>query len=52
MLRRNFVKSTLGLAGAAIAAGDAFATAPMAKTSLSSNMLPTSGCSRTAPERT
>ena len=31
MLRRNFVKSSLGLAGAAIAAGDAFATAPTAK---------------------
>lgn len=31
MLRRNFVKSTLGLAGAAVAAGDAFASAPQAK---------------------
>nr|WP_295932307.1 TIM barrel protein [uncultured Dyadobacter sp.] len=31
MLRRNFVKSSLGLAGAAIATGDAFATAPAAK---------------------
>ncbi|HEV7348987.1 hydroxypyruvate isomerase family protein [Telluribacter sp.] len=33
MLRRNFVKSTLGLAGAAVAAGDAFAAAnaPLAK---------------------
>lgn len=31
MLRRNFVKSSLGLAGAAIATGEAFATAPMAK---------------------
>jgi hydroxypyruvate isomerase len=32
MLRRNFVKSTLGLAGAAVAAGDAFAAhQPLAK---------------------
>jgi hydroxypyruvate isomerase len=33
MLRRNFVKSTLGVAGAALAAGDAFArqAAPLAK---------------------
>ncbi|MEO6283112.1 MAG: TIM barrel protein [Dyadobacter sp.] len=31
MLRRNFVKSSLGLAGAAIASGEAFATAPLAK---------------------
>jgi hydroxypyruvate isomerase len=31
MLRRNFVKSSLGLAGAAIATGEAFATAPTAK---------------------
>ena len=33
MLRRNFVKSTMGLAGAAIVAGDAFAnqSAPLAK---------------------
>ncbi|TLU98917.1 hydroxypyruvate isomerase family protein [Dyadobacter luticola] len=33
MLRRNFVKSTLGIAGAAVAAGDAFAaqSAPFAK---------------------
>ncbi|WAC10188.1 hydroxypyruvate isomerase family protein [Dyadobacter pollutisoli] len=31
MLRRNFVKSSLGLAGAAIASGEAFATAPFAK---------------------
>jgi hydroxypyruvate isomerase len=32
MLRRNFVKSTLGLAGAALAAGDSFgAAAPLAK---------------------
>ncbi|GAB3174361.1 hydroxypyruvate isomerase family protein [Telluribacter humicola] len=31
MLRRNFVKSTLGLAGAAVAAGDALASAPLAK---------------------
>jgi len=31
MLRRNFVKSSLGMAGAAIAAGEAFGTAPMAK---------------------
>ncbi len=31
MLRRNFVKSTLGIAGAAIAAGESFASAPQAK---------------------
>jgi hydroxypyruvate isomerase len=31
MLRRNFVKSSLGLTGAALASGEAFATAPFAK---------------------